>query len=210
VRQRGVDHDRGGQAERAHIGQRVHLGAERARHAQLAGQGAVQPVEGHAGHQAGGRLPHVALHGQEDGQQAEGQAGQGAAVDQGEAQLAGRGLIAGEQRHGGRNRLAGLDRDDDVGQRRVGDDREGLDELRPGVDHLGPGGGGGAAGVCPGPAADPHQQGLPGEGAAAAQTACPTATGGTRTIRRTTPAPRGTRHVVPPWDRYAHQHFCGG
>ena len=48
--------------------------------------------------------------------------------------------------------------------------------------------------LVPAPA-HPHQQDLPGEGAAAAQPAGPTTPGGTRTVRRTTPAPRGSRHV---------------
>ena len=44
--------------------------------------------------------------------------------------------------------------------------------------------------------APPQKQGLPGERSTAAQPACPTTPGGTGTIRRATPAPRGTRHVL--------------
>ena len=49
--QRVHDHRRG-DAERAHVGQGVHLGAERARDPQPAGQRAVEAVEDHAGDQA--------------------------------------------------------------------------------------------------------------------------------------------------------------
>src|SRR5205085_2508131 len=42
----------------------------------------------------------------------------------------------------------------------------------------------------------PYQQGLSGETAAATQPAGPTTSGGTGTIRRTTPAPGGSGHVL--------------
>ena len=134
---------------------------------------------------------HVAAHRQEDRQQAEAQAGQRAGVDQRETHPPPHGVRAREQGVG-QDSAAGA-----TGRRlHIGEGPAAAD-VRAGVDHLGLGRGGRAPGVT-GTAAHPHQQGLPRGCPAAAEPACPTTPGGTGTIRRTTPAPRGSRHVLPP------------
>ncbi len=127
------------------------------------------------------------------------EAGQGAAVDQREADLPGERLRAraaarstagfdggGRPTTGGGGRVCGGARVVHAGattQHRCRSPRPGSrSAARPGIT---------------GPASDAAPTGPAGrDDAAAAQPACPTTPGGTGTIRRATPAPRGTRHVL--------------
>ena len=147
----------------------------------------------------------VAVHGEEDREHAEQQAGQGAGVDEGELHPAGGGALAGQQRDRARRRRRG----------RGGGGTAGLTGTTASISRgLGPAtgrarvgpptpvhrgrcrtSGGGAGEPVAVAATDPDQEHLAGESAAAAQPACPATPCGARTVRRTTPAPWGSRHV---------------